>query len=144
MSLGYEKVSSTNRNELPIALDQLLSCYTVEGLETYFECKHKLSQSDKYFLFLVIEVNSKSEYSYTLSFNRLEFTLNFKFNSLNINSKRFFIGAEIKNLNVLRKLLLLLLNLLIFYSHYLRQVVACGSKSATGRDFNADMKSEIS
>ena len=104
-----------------------------------------LIESDKYFLFLVIEVNnSKSEYSYTLSFNRLEFTLNFKFNSLNINSKRFSIGAEIKKLNVLRKLLLLLLNLLIFYSDYLRQVVACGSKSATGRDFNADMKSEIS
>ena len=103
-----------------------------------------LIESDKYFLFLVIEVNSKSEYSYTLSFNRLEFTLNFKFNSLNINSKRFFIGAEIKKLNVLRKLLLLLLNLLIFYSDYLRQVVACGSKSGTGRDFNADMKSEIS
>ena len=44
----------------------------------------------------------------------------------------------------LRKLCLLVLKPLIFYSDYLRQVVACGSKSVTGRDFNADMKSEIS
>ena len=33
---------------------------------------------------------------------------------------------------------------LIFYSDDLRQVVACGSKSVIGRNFNADMASEIS
>ena len=70
--------------------------------------------------------------------------LNFKFNSLNIKGKRFSHWSKNKKEMCLRKLCLLVLKPLIFYSDYLRQVVACGSKSVTGRDFNADMKSEIS
>ena len=58
-----------------------ISCYTVEGLKTsFFKCRHNcLIESDKYFPFLVIWVhNSKSQYSHSLAFNRLEFSFKFQ------------------------------------------------------------------